>query len=195
MNAASKGHLPIVMYLLNKQSADPLVRNNWGETAYDVAAAVFEVWICEVRNQVLTTLHLLIQRQVLQKAETSKWRGTTVPYNPLAVHTTVPLILYEHQRLDMRLKTLAISGGYPKFSASGLGRRGRRAPFELRLPVKDEETGKKVVPAWRSDVHLPLRDEPFALPPPGADSATREGAERSHFWLYVPSPQIPVLHS
>ena len=49
VNAASKGHLPIVLYLLNKQQADPLVRNNWGETAYDVAAAVFEVWICEVR--------------------------------------------------------------------------------------------------------------------------------------------------
>ena len=52
VNAASKGHLPVVHYLLTKQSADPLVRNNWGETAYDVAAAVFEVWICEVRHAV-----------------------------------------------------------------------------------------------------------------------------------------------
>ena len=49
VNAASKGHLPIVRYLLTKQSANPLVRNNWGETAYDASAAVFEVWICEVR--------------------------------------------------------------------------------------------------------------------------------------------------
>jgi len=48
VNAASKGHLPIVLYLLAKQGADPFVRNNWGETAYDAAAAVFEVWICEV---------------------------------------------------------------------------------------------------------------------------------------------------
>jgi hypothetical protein len=48
VNAASKGHLPVVLYLLTKQSANPLVRNNWGETAFDVAAAVFEVWICEV---------------------------------------------------------------------------------------------------------------------------------------------------
>ncbi len=48
VNAASKGHLPVVLYLLTKQTADPLVRNNWGETAYDVASAVFEVWICEV---------------------------------------------------------------------------------------------------------------------------------------------------
>jgi ankyrin repeat protein len=50
VNAASKGHLPVVFYLLAKQSANPLSRNNWGETAYDVAAAVFEVWICEVSN-------------------------------------------------------------------------------------------------------------------------------------------------
>ena len=48
VNAASKGHLPVVLYLLSKQAANPLIRNNWGETAYDVAAAVFEVWICEV---------------------------------------------------------------------------------------------------------------------------------------------------
>ena len=53
MNAASKGHLPIVLYLLTKQNADPLVRNNWGETAYDAAAAVFEVWICEVIDTLL----------------------------------------------------------------------------------------------------------------------------------------------
>jgi len=50
VNAASKGHLPVVLYLLTEQNADPLVRNKWGETAYDVAAAVFEVWICEVRT-------------------------------------------------------------------------------------------------------------------------------------------------
>jgi hypothetical protein len=48
VNAASKGHLPVVLYLLSKHNADPLVRNNWGETAYDTAAAVFEIWICEV---------------------------------------------------------------------------------------------------------------------------------------------------
>lgn len=48
VNSSSKGHLPVVLYLLTKQSADPLVRNKWGESAYDVAAAVFEIWICEV---------------------------------------------------------------------------------------------------------------------------------------------------
>lgn len=50
MNAASKGHLPVVLYLLTKQAANPLIRNDWGETAYDVAAAVFEIWICQVSD-------------------------------------------------------------------------------------------------------------------------------------------------
>lgn len=124
---------------------------------------------------------------MLQRAEAEKWRGTTVPYDPLAVHTTVPIMLFENQRLDTRLKTLAVNGGKPKFSASGLGRKGRRAPFELRLPKVDGDTGKREVPAWRSDVQLPLLERPFILPQPpgGKDVALREGAERSHFWLYV----------
>ncbi|KAF5387715.1 hypothetical protein D9615_000274 [Tricholomella constricta] len=151
MNASSKGHLPVVLFLLSKQSANPLVRNNWGETAYDAAAAVFEVWICEV----------------LQQAESERWRGTTIPYNPLAVHTTVPLILYENQRLDTRLKTVAVTGGRPKFSASGL----------------DIETGRREVGTWRSGVQLPLRVTPWALPKPEPQNGTHDGAERSHFWL------------
>ncbi|KAJ7591175.1 hypothetical protein C8J56DRAFT_1003730 [Mycena floridula] len=165
MNAASKGHLPVVLYLLNKQSANPLVRNNWGETAYDAAAAVFEVWICEV----------------LQGFEAEQWRRTTVSYDPLAVHTTVPLVLYENQRLDMRLKTLA-TFGRPKFSTSGLGKQGRRAPFELKLPKPDEDTGAREIPTWRSNVHLPLRDSPWKLPKP-VPNERLDSAERSHFWL------------
>ena len=95
------------------------------------------------------------------------------------MHTTVPLVLYENQRLDVRLKTLAVSGGRPKFSASGLGRHGRQAPFELVLPTVTGTSGRKIG-AWRSDVQLPLREDPFTLPKPGS---SREGAERSHFWL------------
>lgn len=63
VNAASKGHLPVVLYLLSKQSVDPLIRNNWGETAYDVAAAVFEIWICEVlveSESIYTITNLLL---------------------------------------------------------------------------------------------------------------------------------------
>jgi hypothetical protein len=129
--------------------------------------------------------------QVLQKAEADRWRETTVSYDQLAVHTTVPLVLYENQRLDTRFKTLAVSGGRPKFSVSGLGKRGRRPPFELRLPKTDPSIGKKEVPAWRSDVQLPLRENPWTLPMPGSkDGTSRDGAERSHFWLYVPFKSI-----
>ncbi|KAJ1309052.1 hypothetical protein OPQ81_004732 [Rhizoctonia solani] len=200
MNAASKGHLPVVLYLLTKQAADPMIRNNWGETAYDIAAAVFEVWICEV----------------LQKAEADRWQGSQTTYNPLGVHTTVPLILHEQQRLDVRLKTLATSGGRPKFSASGLGKRGRRGPFELLLPVGLQVAPNPSVPAdnrtppptpsgstnatrsgpnanvsspgyvatWRSDVVLPTLEQPFILPAPvPSQGRAREGVERSHFWL------------
>ncbi|KAG8928147.1 hypothetical protein FRC02_007296 [Tulasnella sp. 418] len=170
MNASSKGHLPVVLYLLTKQNADPLVRNNWGETAYDAAAAVFEVWICEV----------------LQRAEAERWQGSTAKYDPLAVHTTVPLILYENQRLDTRLKTLAVNGGRPKFSASGLGRRGRKPPFELKVPPNQDIQGSTSgVAAWRSDIQLPFIEAPFILPKPqnAKENPSREGAERSHFWL------------
>lgn len=168
MNAASKGHLPIVLYLLAKQNANPLIRNKWGETAYDAASAVFEVWICEV----------------LQQAEAERWRGTMTPYNPLLVHTTLPIILYEYQRLDLRLKTVATSGGRPKFSASGLGKRGRRAPYELKLPRPDDDTGVRLVPATRSGVQLPLRDAPWDIPHPvNVDRPAPDITERSHFWL------------
>lgn len=122
--------------------------------------------------------------QVLQKVEAERWRGTTEPYNPLSVHTTVPLVLYENQRLDSRLKTLAVSGGRPKFSASGLGRQGRRAPFQLRLPKVDEDTGVREIAAWRSDVQLPLLEDPWNLPKPGpTDRSSADTIERSHFWL------------
>ncbi|KAJ7276280.1 hypothetical protein B0H12DRAFT_12281 [Mycena haematopus] len=99
------------------------------------------------------------------------------PYN-------VPLVLYENQRLDSRLKTLAVNGGRPKFSASGLGRQGRRAPFQLRLPKVDEETGVREIAAWRSDVQLPLLNDPWNLPKPGpTDRQSVDTTERSHFWL------------
>ena len=72
------------------------------------------------------------------------------------------------------------------FSASGLGKQGRRPPFELRLPRRDESTGSTVIPSWRSDVRLPLREDPWTLPVPGLkDRPSLEGAERSHSWLYI----------
>lgn len=119
----------------------------------------------------------------MQNAEAERWHGVTTLYNPFLVHTTIPLVLYENQRLDARLKMATVSGGRPKFSTSGLGRPGRRSPFELKLPTPDDETGARFLPAWRSGVQLPLREASWILPRPNIDHPAPEGVERSHFWL------------
>lgn len=113
----------------------------------------------------------------MQNAEAERWRGVTTLYNPLLVHTTIPLILYENQRLDSRLKT-TVTGG-PKFSSAGLV---RRAPFELKLPTVDEENDAKFLPASRSGVQLPLREASWILPRPATVDHPPDGVERSHFW-------------
>jgi ankyrin repeat protein len=59
VNAASKGNIEIVEYLLNRGLANPFVKNSFGETAYDVAATSQEVYVCEL----------------LEKAEREWWKG------------------------------------------------------------------------------------------------------------------------
>ena len=121
---------------------------------------------------------------MLQHSEATYWRHASTPYNPLLVHTTLPVILYENQRLDTRLKTVAVSGGRPKFSTSGLGRPGTPAPFQLKLPTPEDDTGLRFVPAWRSGVQLPARESPWVLPKPSpTDRASKDAGEKSHFWL------------
>jgi ankyrin repeat protein len=48
MNAASKGFQDIVAYLLNNVGANPLIKNQYGENAYDVAAANQQSRVCEM---------------------------------------------------------------------------------------------------------------------------------------------------
>lgn len=225
------------------------IRNNWGETAYDIAAAVFEVWICEVCRRSLNAPRLdsptvrsckkqkptagKVPRQCITHLEcTQLFRlsySTSLDF-PIAQFIFLPFLCLltrfvlishqsEQQRLDVRLKTLATSGGRPKFSASGLGKHGRRGPFELCLPAGSQISApgtpttngasgtrspgtpgasasgsggaangtpgsgpQTYISAWRSDVVLPLLEQPFVLPSP-TPGKTREGAERSHFWL------------
>lgn len=66
VNAASKGHVSVVEYLLEEADANPLIKNNFQEAAYDVSAAsgeAGEAYICEM----------------LQKAE-NKWWHTQSKY-------------------------------------------------------------------------------------------------------------------
>jgi ankyrin repeat protein len=58
VNAASKGNIEIVEYLLNHH-ANPFIKNRLGENAYDVAATSQEIYICGL----------------LEKAERDLWKG------------------------------------------------------------------------------------------------------------------------
>jgi hypothetical protein len=48
VNAASKGYMSIVEYLVDEAHANPLIKNSFGEAAYDVSAAAGESYICEM---------------------------------------------------------------------------------------------------------------------------------------------------
>ncbi|GAA5821257.1 hypothetical protein JCM3770_007386 [Rhodotorula araucariae] len=139
MNAASKGQLPLVNFLLKKQ-ADPLCRNAFGETAYDLAAAVFEVQICTV----------------LAAAEASAQPGNGEPaaYNPLALHSTVPVVLYENQRLALpSLKKLSSLGSGPRWTPKALSRNDDRAAYSMP-PLAGCEGAE--LACFRSEVRLPV---------------------------------------
>ena len=75
MNAASKGHVDIVVRLLQGSHANPMLKNKFGETAYDVAAAAGEAYLC----------------QVLEKYEMQYGLINT----PLDFHVTIPVLLLE----------------------------------------------------------------------------------------------------
>ncbi|KAI8327182.1 ankyrin repeat-containing domain protein [Blakeslea trispora] len=80
MNAASKGFVDIVIWLL-KQKANVLMRNNFDETAYDVAAAAHETYIC----------HLLD------------------PQHAIDLHVTIPVILIEQVKHEQHTSYLSLT--------------------------------------------------------------------------------------
>jgi hypothetical protein len=59
VTAASKGHVKVIEYLVNKARANPFIKNMNNETAYDVAATMGETFSCEV----------------LEKAERDWWKA------------------------------------------------------------------------------------------------------------------------
>lgn len=169
MNASSHGHLPVVRYLTGKQHADPFIRNGAGETAYDVAAATFEIYICETLEKYESDRWAALKFAQPSPVTTTHENGVRrmVPgqgaYNPLALHTTVPIVLHENQRLDTRLSTLAIRGGKPRWSGTQAGRpdkADRRAPGTMPPgPLSLSRT--RNIPMRRDDVKLPTRQEPY----------------------------------
>ncbi|GAA5973096.1 hypothetical protein JCM3765_007617, partial [Sporobolomyces pararoseus] len=162
MNAASKGHLPTV-HLLLKRGADPLIRNEWGETAFDLAAGVFEVRCCEVLN----SYEKINWRAKIEKAKREGKRSVE-DYSLLGLHSTVPVVLYENQRLVTaslaKIPTLSklLDSGNQKWTSKALSRNDRRAAFTLPGYVLEgmadeggESEGEERA-CFRSEVGLPV---------------------------------------
>ncbi|KAI8366679.1 FYVE zinc finger-domain-containing protein [Radiomyces spectabilis] len=116
--------MSIVEYLLDEAHADPLVKNSFGEAAYDVSAAAGESYICEM----------------LQKAGTKWWQmqyieqGTdpmvvsqrSSNYDLLDFHVTVMVVLHENQRA-----TSILGLSKPQFSATALTKYDVKGPWSL----------------------------------------------------------------
>ncbi|KAF7730660.1 hypothetical protein EC973_001609 [Apophysomyces ossiformis] len=112
INAASKGYMSIIEYLLNEAHANPLIKNNFGEAAYDVSAAAGEPYICEM----------------LIKAENEWWHTaqSREAYDLHNFHVTVLVILHENQR-----STSLLGFSRPHFSEAALAKQDNRAPWSL----------------------------------------------------------------
>ncbi|KAG2174446.1 hypothetical protein INT44_006709 [Umbelopsis vinacea] len=140
INAASKGYMSIVEYLVDEAHANPLIKNSFGEAAYDVSAAAGESYICEM----------------LEKAEKQWWdrspeQGFDISiytkgkeYDPLEFHVTVTNTLHENQRSSSVLSNFGLAR--PSFSAAALSKADSRGPWS------DHATGK---PKQKEEVRLP----------------------------------------
>ncbi|PWN42649.1 hypothetical protein IE81DRAFT_117310 [Ceraceosorus guamensis] len=165
MNAAAGGHLPVVRYLCSKWNADPFARNAAGETAYDVAAATFETFVSEVLDKYETERWAALRFSGPPPAGGVPTGSAQGAYNPLRLHTTVPIVLHENQRLDTRLSTLAVHGGKPRWSGTSAGRPhkpDRRAPGTMP-PGPLSSSRSRNIPMRREDVGLPTRENPYKL--------------------------------
>ncbi|CAG8559215.1 189_t:CDS:2 [Ambispora gerdemannii] len=176
MNAASKGHLDIVEYLLACK-ANPLIKNNFGEAAYDVAAISHEVYVCEI----------------LERAERDWWRkkrhipGPTSfgelmstpamnqPYDVLAFHISIPVVLHENQRA---------SNAFPIL----------RGPAKYSPLVKGDSRGP-----WSEPSGIPTTKEEIQLPMSYISSAASvisnsTSSKHQRLWFWYSDWQIDFSH-
>jgi hypothetical protein len=169
VNAAAKGNISIVKYLLDND-ANPLIKNRFGETAFDAAAASAYPYICEI----------------LEQFEKAWWTGTrrntngavadvvhiteNRDYDLLSFHITVPVIIHENQRANSNFSLAGLVK--PTFSTSAL----KKDEFAWSTYPDNEPTRKQLVQLppiqqninqsawfWMSDWHIdrlhPLADK------------------------------------
>ncbi|KAK9727773.1 hypothetical protein K7432_001592 [Basidiobolus ranarum] len=144
MNAASRGFLDIVIYLLSEANADALIQNDFGEKAYDVAAARIEAQICEL----------------LDETE----RSAQANYDTVDCHLNVLVILHENQRAPQSLLSRLAT---PRFSIGTLSEIGVH-PWTLldgspgskdttQLPHSSNESSMEEEWFWLTDWQIDLR--------------------------------------
>ncbi|CAJ0823537.1 4569_t:CDS:10 [Entrophospora sp. SA101] len=183
MNAASKGHLDIVEYLLNYAKSNPLIKNNFGETAYDAAATSNEAYICEV----------------LERAERDWWKGKgqipgptsfshletslppiNQPYDVFTFHISVPIILHENQRAS-NVFSMALRSS-PKYSAANLLKTDLRGAWSLH---PSGETSSK------EDIKLPVGPNSSSITIISNATTTKSHNKQ---WFWVDEWQIDMSH-
>lgn len=196
MNAASKGHLPIVRYLLARHSPDPFIRNSYNETAYDVAVATFELGIADILANYESRLWQ--DRQQAESSSSPPPSPSIKPYNLLGMHITVPIVVYENQRLDLRWAsrtkrtlshpTASTSASKAsneawsiKFTSAALSRRDGHASSELPPSYDGINSTGSWIPVRRTEIGLPsiLNPRQIQLPPSKGRPALQRNASSS----------------
>ncbi|KAL0137571.1 ankyrin [Mucor lusitanicus] len=133
INAASKGYISIVEYLLVESHANPLIKNNFGEAAYDVSAAAGESYICEMLHRA--------GKSWWQMQHSSEGNGSASRYNLLDFHVTVMVVIHENERSSSYLGL-----SKPQFSTASLTKHDVRGPWSL------SPSGR---PSTKEEVQLP----------------------------------------
>lgn len=180
MNASGKGYRDLVQLLLNNL-ANPLLRNTYGDTAYDLAAQSEEAYICELLEEAenhwiersgrdrssessyavaLLSLHCEMMHTTDRLLARARSQGKQVQHN------TVVEIIHENQRSGFLSN---------KYSSANLSRTDTRGPWsapsgtpmsreEVALPtVRASQTGQMVrgwfwLTDWKVDTKHPRVD-------------------------------------
>ncbi|KAJ1952768.1 hypothetical protein EC988_003371, partial [Linderina pennispora] len=145
MNAASTGHAAIVQSLL-AHGAQPLAYNAFAECAYDVAAIAQHAHVC----------------YLLETAERRVWAElTSEPYDPMRVHTTQLVCLFENQRAAARPR---------RSTGTAMGALAHRLSFFARARHDSAQSSGANTPAPFADADFSAANLIAGDPAPMTDS-------------------------
>ncbi|KAI8072772.1 FYVE zinc finger-domain-containing protein [Gongronella butleri] len=152
MNAASKGFISIVEYLLDEAHANPLIKNNNGEAAYDASAASGEAYVCE-----------LLEKGGKKWWHTQRSQGGASVYDVVQYHVSVVVILHENQRA-----TSLLGLSRPQFGPGALTKQDVRGPWSLHPSGTPSRKDTVTLPratdehsanwCWMTEWDMDLRD-------------------------------------